>query len=92
MENIHESEKRPHKLNDVQISLLRMFNRGMTEQETAEVKRLLMRFYDEKLQREIDRVEAEKGYTTADYDSMLNNSNRTAMNQQIMRGSNESSY
>ncbi len=92
MENIHESEKRPHKLNDIQVSLLRMFNRDMSEQETTEVKRLLMRYYDEKLQAEVTRVEIEKGYTAADYDTMLNSSNRTATKQQLKRRSDESSY
>ena len=92
MENFQASEKRSHKLNDVQVSLLQMFNRDMTEQETADVKRLLMRYYDEKLQAEIDRVETEKGYTAAHYDAMLNTDNRTAMNQQVKHGSNESSY
>ena len=83
MESLHTSQKRPHKLNDVQVSLLRMFSRDMTEQEITEVKRLLMSYYDEKLQVEIERVETEKGYISADYDAMLNGDNRTAINQQI---------
>ena len=68
-----------------------MFSRDMTEQETADVKRLLMSYYDEKLQLEIDRVESEKGYTQTDYDAMLNGDNRTKMNQQIKRQPNEGS-
>ena len=92
MESLHESGKRPNKLNDLQVSLLRMFNRDMTEQETAEVKQLLMSFYDEKLQNEVDRIEAEKGYIAADYDVILNGNNRTAMSQHIKRRSNESGY
>ena len=69
-----------------------MFSRDMTEQETADVKRLLVSYYDEKLQTEIGRVETEKGYTNADYNAMLNESNRTVMNQQIMRRSDEGGY
>lgn len=92
MESLPQVDKQPHKLNDVQVSLLRMFSRDMTEQETADVKRLLVSYYDEKLQTEIGRVETEKGYTNADYNAMLNESNRTVMNQQIMRRSDEGGY
>jgi hypothetical protein len=59
-------------LNPVQISLLRLFNRPMTEQETLEVKRLLVKHYSKSLQNEVTKVVAEKGYTQEDYDNMLN--------------------
>jgi len=60
------------KLNEVQKSLLRMFARGMSEEETLELKRLLTRHYAQKAREEANRVAAEKGYTQADYDAVLN--------------------
>lgn len=60
------------KLNEVQISLLRMFDRGMSEAETLEVKRLLTQHYARKARAAADRVAAEKGYTEADYAAVLN--------------------
>lgn len=60
------------KLNEVQKSLLRMFDRGMSEEETLEVKRLLTRYYAQKAREEATRVAEQKGYTQADYDAVLN--------------------
>ncbi len=59
-------------LNPVQVSLLRLFNRPMTEQETLEVKRLLVKHYSKLLKNEVNKVVAEKGYTHEDFDNMLN--------------------
>jgi hypothetical protein len=59
-------------LNPVQVSLLRLFNRPMTEQETLEVKRLLVKHYSKLLKNEVNKVVAEKGYTQEDFDNMLN--------------------
>lgn len=47
-------------LNDVQMSLLRMFNKKMSYQETVEIKNLLLKHYSEKLFEEVDRVVAQK--------------------------------
>jgi len=82
MDTVNQSQNRPHKLNDVQISLLRLFNREMPDEETAEVRQLLMAYYDEKIQAELERILTEKGYTQADYDAMLNQQNRTFANEQ----------
>ena len=59
-------------LNPVQISLLRLFNRPMSEQETLELKRLLVKHYSELLKEEVTKVISEKGYTQKDFDDMLN--------------------
>ena len=83
---------RPHKLNDVQISLLRLFNREMSEQEISEVRQLLTTHYDEKLQAELEYVITERSYTQTDYDRLLNNQDRTGTNQQIKRSFGESSH
>ena len=59
-------------LNPLQVSLLRLFNRPMSEQETLELKRLLVKHYSKQLKAEATRVVAEKGYTGQDFDNMLN--------------------
>ncbi|MCY7349970.1 MAG: hypothetical protein LH606_04800 [Cytophagaceae bacterium] len=64
------------KLNDVQKSLLRMFDRGMSEEETKEVKRLLTQHYARKARETADKVAEEKGYSQADYDAVLNRQGR----------------
>jgi len=44
----------------------------MSEQETLELKRLLVKHYSKQLKAEATRVVAEKGYTGQDFDNMLN--------------------
>jgi hypothetical protein len=64
-------------LNDVQIGLLRMFNRPMSIEESVEIRDLLTQHYANKLFDEVDRVVAEKGITEADYDNLRNEHQRT---------------
>lgn len=62
----------PTKLNEAQRALLRLFDRGMTDDEVRELKQLLTRFYAAKARDEADRVVAERGYTEDDFNAMLN--------------------
>lgn len=64
-------------LNDVQVGLLRMFNRPMSQEESTEIKDLLSQHYANKLFDEVDRVVAEKGITEADYEKLRHEHQRT---------------
>ncbi|MCU0325416.1 MAG: hypothetical protein MUF45_09220 [Spirosomaceae bacterium] len=64
-------------LNETQLMLLRLFSRKMDETETNEIRDLLINHLNQKLQRELDIVISEKGYTQKDFDEILNNSQRT---------------
>jgi hypothetical protein len=59
-------------LNPIQVSLLRLFNRPMSEEESLQLKRLLVDYYTGALNEEVKKVINEKGYTQQDYDNMLN--------------------
>ncbi len=59
-------------LNPVQISLLRLFNRPMSEKETLEIRNLLVDHYSEILEHEVTKAIAAKGYTPDDLDNLLN--------------------
>lgn len=65
-------QKSHTELNPIQVSLLRLFNRPMSEKETLELKKLLTDYYADKLDEELNKVVAEKGYTQEDFDKMLN--------------------
>jgi len=54
-------------LNDVQLSLLRMFNRNMSYEETVEIRDLLTKHYSQKLKNEVDNMIVEKKITNKDY-------------------------
>ncbi len=57
-------------LNDVQLSLLRMFNRNMTYEESVEIRDLLTRHYSQKLKDEVDSVVSKRKITNKDYDKL----------------------
>ncbi|UFH54779.1 hypothetical protein [Spirosoma sp. KNUC1025] len=67
----------PTRLNDVQLSLLRMFNRQMSYEESVEIRDLLTRHYTEKLLEEVDKVVADKKITDDDYEQLRNQHQRT---------------
>lgn len=66
------AQKSHTELNPIQVSLLRLFNRPMSEKETLELKKLLTDYYADKLGEEVNKVVSEKGYTQQDFDKMLN--------------------
>lgn len=57
-------------LNEVQVSLLRMFNRNMSYEETVEIRDLLTKHYSQKLKDEVDSVVDKKKITNRDYDKL----------------------
>lgn len=57
-------------LNDVQLSLLRMFNREMSYEETVEIRDLLTKHYSQKLKDEVDNVVTKKKITERNYDKL----------------------
>jgi hypothetical protein len=66
------TQKSHTELNPIQISLLRLFNRPMSEKEILTLKKLMVDHYSDLLEKEITKVVSEKGYTQKDFDKMLN--------------------
>lgn len=64
-------------LNDVQLTLLKLFSREMSEVEQAEIKEILLKYYDNALQKELNSVIDRKGYTNADFEKVLSRSQRS---------------
>lgn len=65
-QNIHTE------LNPLQMSLLRLFNRPMSEVETRNLKTLLVDHFSNLLEDEVTKVVKDKGYTQEDFDKILN--------------------
>ena len=63
--------------NSVQVSLMRLFDRPMQPAELDRVHYLLMNYYSELIGNEADEIMKQKGYTQADLDRVLNQSQRT---------------
>ena len=60
------------KLTPMQISLLRVFERGMSDEDTLTLRRHLVKVYLEMARQEAGRIDDERGYTAEDYERMLN--------------------
>ncbi len=73
----------PRKLNEAQTSILRLFEREMTQSELDELKDILVDFLDSRLQKELDRVMHEKGISPDDIPQLGIKGNRTAYLQEI---------
>ena len=63
---------KPTKLNSLQISLLRLFERGMSDEDTLELRRVIVAHLSQKMLAEVERIDDERGYTAEDYERMLN--------------------
>ena len=59
-------------LNPLQISLLRLFNRPMPDNEVLELKRLLVSHFSGILEKDVEEVIKAKGYTQEDFNNFLN--------------------
>jgi hypothetical protein len=64
-------------LNPVQLMLLKLFNRTMTEHEINEIRDVLLNYLEAKLHKQLEIDIAQKGITQADLDAILNKSQRT---------------
>jgi len=64
-------------LNDIQIGLLRMFDRQIPDDEVLEIKKVLTKHLSEKLFTEVDRVVKEKGISEKDFDKLESDDLRT---------------
>lgn len=56
---------------------MRLFDRPMQPVELANVHQLLMDYYSDLIATEAEEIIARKGYTQADFDRVLNSSQRT---------------
>lgn len=70
-------QSKPKTLNNTQLMLLKLFSRNMSEQETEEIRDLLLNYLNQKLQIQLEKDIAEKGITQDDLDKVLNESQRT---------------
>ena len=57
------AQKADTKLNQVQLHLMELFSRPMTEQELLDIKELLLQYYAQKAEGELDRFWDKKEFT-----------------------------
>lgn len=64
-------------LNEVQLSLLRMFARPMSEDQTLKIKRALVQFLSDELDNEIEKIVKQKNITDNDFEKLRKQHQRT---------------
>jgi len=57
------TEQTATRLNQVQLHLIELFSRPMTEQELLDIKELLVQYYAQKVDLELDEFWKKKGFT-----------------------------
>lgn len=67
----------PVPLNEAQLTLIRLFSRKMEQEEFEALQKMLLSFYDEALQKELDRVIAQKNIQPEDFETRLELQQRT---------------
>jgi hypothetical protein len=71
----------PSSLSNLQIELLKVFSRNVSDEDVLEIKRMLTRYFADKAIQEANKVWDEKGWTAEDADRMLNEHMRTPYKQ-----------
>ena len=67
------SAEAPTKLNPVQMHLLELFSRTMTERELLEIKELLAHYYARKADEVLDEIWEKRGYTKTSFKKATQN-------------------
>ncbi|WP_353483799.1 hypothetical protein [Haliscomenobacter sp.] len=66
-------------LNDIQLMLLRLFSRPGSAQDLAAIQNILLDYYNNALQNELDRVIKEKNISKEDYEKIFSTHNQSNM-------------
>lgn len=64
--------KKTTKLNPVQLHLIQLFSKNMSEDELKEIKALLLEYYNKRVTEEADKIWNEKQYSNEFMDQILN--------------------
>jgi hypothetical protein len=59
-------------LNNIQMELMKLFSTGLNDNDLADLKKLLAKFYSDKAVSKADEIWDQKGLTNEDMDKWLN--------------------
>jgi len=71
-----------HKLSNLQLELLKLFARNISEKDLLKIKDLLVQYFAKKATDAANKVWDEKGWTDKDAERMLNTHMRTPYKRQ----------
>lgn len=69
------------KLSNLQLELLKIFSRNISDEQLLEVKEILSRYFADKASDEFEKLAEERGWTAETYKQWANEHNRTTYKQ-----------
>ena len=66
-----------HKLSNLQLELLKVFSRNLSDSQLLEIKQILANYFAQKATEEMDRLWDEKGWTNETMEGFLKEKMRT---------------
>jgi hypothetical protein len=66
-----------HKLSNLQIELLKVFSRNLSDVQLLEIKQILANYFAQKATEEMDKIWDEKGWTNETMEGFLKEKMRT---------------
>ena len=67
----------PHKLSNLQIELLKVFSRNLSDVQLMEIMQILAQYFAQKATEEIDKIWDERGWTNDTMEGFLKEKMRT---------------
>lgn len=72
------AQEQSYKLSNLQLELLKMFSRNISDQQLMEIKGILSRYFADKASDEFEKLAEEKGWTAETYRKWAREHNRSA--------------
>ena len=74
-------QERSYKLSNLQLELLKMFSRNISNEQLKEIKGILSRYFADKASDEFEKLAEERGWTAETYRNWANDHLRSAKNK-----------
>jgi hypothetical protein len=72
-----QEQDQPTKLSNLQLELLKIFSRNLPDEELLEIRSLLSHYFAQKVDKEFEKLEKERGWTAETYDQWAKEHMRT---------------
>lgn len=70
------AQEQSSRLSNLQLELLKIFSRNISEEQLLEIKGILSRYFADKASDEFEKLAEERGWTAETYKSWANEHNR----------------
>jgi hypothetical protein len=72
------AQEHSYKLSNLQLELLKIFSRNISDEQLLEIKGILSRYFADKASDEFEKLAEQRGWTAETYQQWANEHNRSA--------------